>query len=300
MFTCIFALARTVGWIAQWNEMISDPEHKIGRPRQLYTARPAATWCPWRSAADPRPPPTPTESLPMSSVLQQFASSSALYGANAPFVEALYEAWLADPASVDPGWRAQFESWQSAGNGRDVAHTPVIEAFAQAAKRGPRPVVVAAPAAADDDKQMKVLMFIRAHRTTGSHYSQLDPLRRMDIQPVPELELATYGLTEADLDTEFAMGSFGNRRERATLRDIVARVRKTYCGTIGVEYMYLESMEEKRWLRERFEGTLSTPSLNERQKRFLLERMTACRGARALPAHRYVGQKRFSLEGGES
>ncbi|HRE12973.1 MAG TPA: 2-oxoglutarate dehydrogenase E1 component [Usitatibacteraceae bacterium] len=236
----------------------------------------------------------------MSSVLQQFASSSALYGANAPFVEALYEAWLADPASVDPGWRAQFEAWQSAGNGRDVAHTPVIEAFAQAAKRGPRPVVVAAPAAADDDKQMKVLMFIRAHRTTGSHYSQLDPLRRMDIQPVPELELATYGLTEADLDTEFAMGSFGNRRERATLRDIVARVRKTYCGTIGVEYMYLESMEEKRWLRERFEGTLSTPSLNERQKRFLLERITASEVLERYLHTRYVGQKRFSGEGGES
>jgi 2-oxoglutarate dehydrogenase E1 component len=234
----------------------------------------------------------------MSSVMKQFEASSHLFGANAPFVEELYERYLRDPASVAPEWRAQFDAWQASGGGKDVAHTPVIEAFAAAARRGP----LAAPTsvAADDEKQMKVLMFIRAHRTTGSHYSNLDPLRRMDHVSVPELELSYYGLGEADLDTVFSMGSFGNRRERKTLREIVALVRKTYCDTIGVEYMYLSSMEEKRWLRERFEGTLSTPSLNERQKRFLLERLTASETLERYLHTRYVGQKRFSGEGGES
>jgi 2-oxoglutarate dehydrogenase E1 component len=234
----------------------------------------------------------------MSSVMKQFEASSLLYGANAPFVEELYERYLRDPASVAPEWRAQFDAWQASGGGKDVAHTPVIEAFAAAAKRGP----LAAPTsvAADDEKQMKVLMFIRAHRTTGSYYSNLDPLKRMDYVPVPELELGTYGLGEADLDTVFSMGSFGNRRLRKTLREIVAIVRKTYCDTIGVEYMYLSSMEEKRWLRDRFEGTLSTPSLNERQKRFLLERLTASETLERYLHTRYVGQKRFSGEGGES
>jgi len=240
----------------------------------------------------------------MSSVMKQFEASSALYGANAPFVEELYERYLQDPASVSPEWRAQFDAWQASGQGRDVAHTPVIEAFAQAARLGPRAAAPAAGLSAIDleheDKQAKVLMFIRAHRTTGSTYSQLDPLQRMDKQPVPELELESYGLGPQDLDAEFSMGSFGNRRERRTLREIVDMVRKTYCGTIGVEYMYLSSMEEKRWLRERFEGTLSTPSLNERQKRFLLERITASEVLERYLHTRYVGQKRFSGEGGES
>ncbi len=234
----------------------------------------------------------------MSSVMKQFEATSALFGANAPFVEELYERYLRDPASVAPEWRAQFDAWQASGGGKDVAHTPVIEAFAAAARRGP----LAAPTsvAADDEKQMKVLMYIRAHRTTGSYYSNLDPLKRMDHVSVPELELGYYGLGEADLDTVFSMGSFGNKRLRKTLREIVAIVRKTYCDTIGVEYMYLSSMEEKRWLRERFEGTLSTPSLNERQKRFLLERLTASETLERYLHTRYVGQKRFSGEGGES
>ena len=234
----------------------------------------------------------------MSSVMKQFEASSHLYGANAPFVEELYERYLQDPASVSPEWRAQFDAWQAAGGGQDVAHTPVIEAFAAAAKRGHGAAATAV--AADDEKQMKVLMFIRAHRTTGSHYSNLDPLMRMDHVSVPELELSYYGLGEADLDKVFSMGSFANHNERRTLREIVALVRKTYCNTIGVEYMYLSSMEEKRWLRERFEGTLSTPSLNERQKRFLLERISASETLERYLHTRYVGQKRFSGEGGES
>jgi 2-oxoglutarate dehydrogenase E1 component len=237
----------------------------------------------------------------MSSVLKAFEASSHLYGANAPFVEELYERYLADPASVSPEWRTQFDAWQSSGGKRDIAHTPVIEAFAAAAKRVARAAAAeAATVHADDEKQMKVLMFIRAHRTTGSHYSNLDPLKRMDKVSVPELELDYYGLGEADLDTVFSMGSFANQRLKRKLRDIVAMVRKTYCDTIGVEYMYISSMEEKRWLRERIEGTLATPKVSTEEKRFLLERLTASETLERYLHTRYVGQKRFSGEGGES
>ena len=140
---------------------------------------------------------------------------------------------------------------------------------------------------ADDEKQMKVLMFIRAHRTHGlalfatsirSAHGQACPCRSSSS--------ASYGLGEADLDTVFSMGSFGNRRERT---DRCARssplVRKTYCGTIGVEYMYLSSMEEKRWLRERFEGTLSTPSLERAPEALPPRAPHRLGGAGALPAH---------------
>jgi len=177
----------------------------------------------------------------------------------------------------------------------------VIESFAGLARAAAAAHPASAPASAEhEEKQLKVQMFIRAHRTTGSHYSNLDPLKRMDKVPVPELELEYYGLGEADLDTEFSMGSFANRKERRRLREIVAMVRKTYCDTIGVEYMYLSSMEEKRWLRERFEGTLSTPKLGPEEKRFLLERLTASETLERYLHTRYVGQKRFSGEGGES
>ena len=237
----------------------------------------------------------------MPSVMKQFEASSHLFGANAPFVEELYERYLRDPDSVDPAWRAQFDAWQGDGGPRDAGHAQVAEAFV---KRSGAPVAPERPARAatpdHEAKQLKVQMFIRAHRTTGSYYSNLDPLKRMDKVPVPELELDYYGLGEADLDTEFSMGSFANRSERRRLREIVAMVRKTYCDTIGVEYMYLSSMEEKRWLRERFEGTLSTPKVTAEEKRFLLERLTASETLERYLHTRYVGQKRFSGEGGES
>jgi len=232
----------------------------------------------------------------MSSVMRELETSSYLSGGNAAFVEELYERYIADPASVAPEWRARFDAWQ-AGTARDVAHGPVIDAFARQARQGAR---AAGPMAVEDEKQTRVLQFIRAHRTTGSRYSQLDPLNRMDKSPVPELELEYYGLRDEDLGREFLAGSWANRRDRMTLREIVAAVRRTYCGTIGIEYMYMSSMEEKRWIRDRFEGTLSTPKLSADEKRFLLDRITASETLERYLHTRYVGQKRFSGEGGES
>jgi 2-oxoglutarate dehydrogenase E1 component len=236
----------------------------------------------------------------MASVMKEFEASSHLFGANAPFVEELYEHYLRDPNSVPLEWRSQFDAWQASGTLRDVAHTPVIEAFAQRAKGGAPATVQAPGVPPDDGKQTKVLQFLRAHRTTGSHYSQLDPLRRMDKQPVPELELDYYGLTPEDMEREFLAGSWANRQLRMKLKDIVDAVRKTYCGTIGIEYMYMSSMAEKRWIRDKFEGTLSTPRLSAEEKRFLLERLTASETLERYLHTRYVGQKRFSGEGGES
>jgi len=233
----------------------------------------------------------------MPSPMKEFEASSALYGANAPFVEELYERYLADPASVPPEWRAQFDAWQAGGGARDVPHAPVVAAFEGLARRAAAP---AAPAAAGDDKSLKVLQFIRAHRVMGSRYSQLDPLKRLELTPVPELELAYYGFTEADMDREFSPGSWQGAKGPMKLADIVAAVKKTYCGTVGIEYMYISSTEEKRWIQQRFEGTLSTPSFSAGEKRAILERLTASETLERYLHTRYVGQKRFSGEGGES
>src|SRR6185436_15154776 len=207
----------------------------------------------------------------MASQMKEFEASSHLFGANAPFVEELYERYLSDPASIAPEWRQQFDAWQAGSGAKDVAHHGVIEAFTNL-----RPSASPAAAAAGDNKIVKVLQYIRAHRVLGSHSSQLDPLKRLERAPVPELELDYYGFTEADMDREFSAGSWqGGNAAPMKLRDIVAAVKKTYCGTIGVEYMYISSTQEKRWIRKRFEGTLSTPSLSAEEKRWTLERLTA-------------------------
>ncbi|MGE5615828.1 MAG: thiamine pyrophosphate-dependent enzyme, partial [Bacillota bacterium] len=234
----------------------------------------------------------------MAGTMKEFEASSHLYGANAPFVEELYERYLADPASVDPEWRRQFDAWQD-GATRDVAHSQVVAAFEQRARSGPA-AAPAAPTTGFDPKILKVLQYIRAHRVLGSRYSQLDPLKRLERTPVPELELDFYGLTEADMDREFSPGSWQGSNVPMKLRDIVAAVKKTYCGTIGVEYMYISSTEEKRWIQKRFEGTLSTPNLSAEEKRYILERLTAAETLERYLHTRYVGQKRFSGEGGES
>jgi 2-oxoglutarate dehydrogenase E1 component len=235
----------------------------------------------------------------MSTLMKEFESSSNLFGSNAPYVEELYERYLADPGSVEASWRQAFDAWQRDNAAKkDVAHSPVIAAFESLAKYPRERAAGAAPAA--DDKALKVLQYIRAHRVLGSRYSQLDPLKRLERTPVPELELSYYGLTDADMDREFSPGSWHGAKGVMRLRDIVAAVKKTYCGTIGVEYMYIASTEEKRWIQKKFEGSLSTPTLAAGEKRWILERITNSETLERYLHTRYVGQKRFSGEGGES
>ena len=241
-------------------------------------------------------------------MIRDFQLSSLFNGANAPYIEELYEQYLADPASVPEAWRKQFDALPNvAGNTtKDVAHTPVIEAFAERAKQGSGRIayVNIGGVGSDDKRSLRVLQFIRAHRVLGSRHSSLDPLKRSERMPVPELELSFYGLTEADLEAEFGFGSWQGRingnSEKAKLKDIVAAVKKTYCGYVGVEYMYISSTEQKRWVQGQFEGIQSQPSLNKEEKQFLLERLTAAETLEKYLHTRYVGQKRFSLEGSES
>src|SRR5438552_9375893 len=127
----------------------------------------------------------------MASVMKEFEATSQLFGANAPFVEELYEQYLANPESVDASWRALFDAWQKDGPRKDVPHSQVIAAFEERARNPQASRPAAGPAA--DDKSLKVLQYIRAHRVLGSRYSQLDPLKRLERTPVPELELEFYG-----------------------------------------------------------------------------------------------------------
>ena len=174
--------------------------------------------------------------------------SSLFFGANAPYIEELYEQYLADPASVPESWRKQFDGLPNVAGQthHDVPHSPVIAAFEQLAAQGGAKriayVNVGGGAGADpgdSKKAFKVLQYIRAHRVLGARNSSLDPLKRMERMQVPELELSYYGLTEADLEQEFGFGSWqgtiAGNAERAKLKDIVQAVKRTYCGTVGTE-----------------------------------------------------------------
>ena len=236
----------------------------------------------------------------MAAQMKEFLGSSYLFGSNAPFIEELYESWLQDPESVAPEWRRWFDQIQQPGT-RDVAHEPIREAFVRLAYKRPggnghAPTVAVA---AVERKQVSVLQLINAYRFLGLRHANIDPLRRFPKPEVPELEPAYYGLTEADMDAVFNTGSLVGP-EQLPLREILRAVRETYCGSIGVEYMYISDVAQKRWIQSRFESVRSTPGYSPDLKRHILERVTAAETLEKYLHTRYVGQKRFSLEGGES
>src|SRR5690349_12435736 len=231
-------------------------------------------------------------------MLKQFLESSYLFGGNAPFVEEQYEKYLADPASVPEEWRGYFDKLQlvPGASAKDVAHAPIVEAFSMQAKAGTRRA--AAPAELDR-KQVSVIQLVAEYRFRGCLVADIDPLKRHQKPHIPELEPGYYDLTAADMDTVFNSGSFIGP-EQQPLREIIRALQETYCGTLAVEYMYLSSRIEKKWIQERLESIRSKPSFSPDYKKHILERLTAAEGLERYLHTRYVGQKRFSLEGGET
>ena len=233
--------------------------------------------------------------------MNQLFDSTMFFGGNAPFVEELYENYLVNPTAVPAQWRDYFDRLaQMPGYAeRDVPHAPVVAAFAELGKDGGfRPVAQAA--AGDDKKQVSVLQMITAYRILGTRWAELDPLKRMPRPALQELELSFYDFSDADLNQVFNTGSFRGVPDKATLGDIIGALRQTYCGSVGVEYMYMSDYVEKRWLQEQLEPIRSRPAYDAEQKKRLLERLTAAETLERYLHTKYVGQKRFSLEGGES
>jgi 2-oxoglutarate dehydrogenase E1 component len=225
---------------------------------------------------------------------------SCLYSGNTAFLEQLYESYLHDPASVAPEWRHYFDSLKDGQPGpvAEQAHAPIQAAFLRLARER-RFQPAAAAAAAPDAKQVSVLQLINAHRFRGHRQADLDPLHQYQRPEVPELNPEFHGLTEADLDLRFNTGSLVAPRE-LTLREILEIVRTTYCRTIGAEYMHINETEQKRWIQQRLESCRALPNFTADQKRRILERLIAANALEGYLHTKYVGQKRFSLEGGES
>jgi 2-oxoglutarate dehydrogenase E1 component len=239
-------------------------------------------------------------------MMRQFQVNSYLFGGNAPYVEELYERYLDNPGSVPDKWRAYFDQMQlvpaadGSSSSPDVAHAPIVESFAQRAKAGTLRPAVAPTDLSVARKQVHVQSIIAAYRFLGARWADLDPLKRQERPSIPELEPAFYDLTEADMDIQFSASNTYFGQEQMTLRELITALRQTYCGTIGVEFMYISDPAQKRWWQQKLEPIRATANFSAEKKRDILDRLTAAEGLERYLHTKFVGQKRFSLEGGES
>ena len=247
--------------------------------------------------------------------------ASFLTGTNATFIAELYARFIHNPAAVDPSWAAFFAdlgddeaallqeldgaSWAPSDAAVIGAADPTTPRppKAQGAKNGSdggrgagrsgrgaaaRPRIPSAP-----------LQLIRAYRARGHQVADLDPLHLHEKRSHPELDYTYHGFTEADLDREIHLGGV-LALDRATLRAIIAALRATYCGTIGVEYMHVQDMKQREWLQRRIETDRLTPRFSPEGKKAILERLTEAEGFEKFLGIKYTGTKRFGLDGGES
>jgi len=239
------------------------------------------------------------------------------FGVNQVFVEDQYERWRNNPAAVSPEWQQYFarlhglptpptfqaSAWSQPaptpapggdGNGHAAIAFPPQTGFE----------LLSVPAPAQERLQAEILQekvgeLINAYRIRGHLFANLDPLGLLQ-PPPPELEIEHFGLSEEQLDKPFATGDFAAGKGEMTLREILAHLKRTYCRTIGVEYMHGEDPAIKRWLQERMEAAQNTPTLSREQKLRILARLTDAETLETFLHRKYIGKKRFSLEGAES
>ena len=239
------------------------------------------------------------------SVYAAYSGNTHLFGGNGPYVEEMYENYLANPGSVPDSWREYFDALQhvpavDGSNAKDVPHLPVINAFAERAKAGGTKVVMASENVEMGRKRTAVQQLIAAYRNVGQRWADLDPLKRTERPHIPDLDPAFYGFTDADQETVFDTSNTFFGKNNMSLRELLNALRETYCGTIGAEYMYTTEQAEKRWWQQKLESIRSKPNFTADKKKQILDRLTAAEGLERYLHTKYVGQKRFSLEGGES
>jgi 2-oxoglutarate dehydrogenase E1 component len=221
------------------------------------------------------------------------ARTDAAAADNGRQLEALYQQWKADPSSVDIQWNAFF-----AGFELGCQQPPKLLGGNKAgASAGQLPLGQAQ--AADRQKQARVDALVGAYRRLGHSIAKLDPLN-LRKRTTPELTLDYMKLTEADLDTEFEF-ILSSKPTTMKLHDILALMQETYCGNTGIEYMHIEDFTIRRWMRDRLEsGALSKDRLSNAEKKRVLSHLLEGELFEKFLHTRYVGQKRFSLEGGET
>ncbi len=228
----------------------------------------------------------------------ELLETSFLYGGNAPFIEEMFARYLDNPESIDPSWRAFFD--QLDGENRELFRR-MREAVAH------RPARAAGGAIAIENDavrqlirdHLRVIMLIRAYRVRGHLIADLDPLGLTRRTYHPELDPRTYGFTEADWEREFYL-DYVLGLEKATLRQIMEVLHRTYCSTVGVEFMHIQQPEEKAWIQQTIEGTGGIFDASAEEKREILLQLTRAEAFETFLHRKFPGTKRFGIDGGES
>ncbi|MFT3905643.1 MAG: 2-oxoglutarate dehydrogenase E1 component [Steroidobacteraceae bacterium] len=237
----------------------------------------------------------------MSESLAERLAGTALYGGNAAYVEDLYEQFLQDPDSVDRKW-AEFFAQLPPAKSSERAHGPIVAAIAARTQQPPAAFAAGAgDSGGASEKQAAVSRLMQIYGNRGHLVAKLDPLELMQ-RPRPRvLDLDYAGLAQSDLDTEFVTATRNDWiPKRATLREILRRLEQVYCGRIGAEFAHVSNTDERLWLQDEFQLGRMQQKFSKDEKRGLLWQLTAAEGLERYLHTRYVGQKRFSLEGGEA
>jgi 2-oxoglutarate dehydrogenase E1 component len=240
---------------------------------------------------------------------------SFLTGANSEYIAHLFSSYLRNPGSVDPSWKEFFKglndrevgvlrelhgaSWTPPENRRDQNGFTPEPANTNVNTHGADGLSAKADARAAALDSIRALQLIRAYRARGHLISNLDPLGLKEIEYHPELDPSHYGFTDADKGrTIFINGVLG--MEYATLDEILTALKQTYCGTIGVEFLHLTDPEEKSWIQERIEELRNQTEFTVNGKRAILQRLIAAECFEKFLHTKYVGTKRFGVDGGEA
>lgn len=234
----------------------------------------------------------------MQEVADALRLDTELSADSAAYIEELYEQYLTSPTSVGEDWRQYFDKFPKG----DQPHSNVREQFLLLGRNGSRgqPVAQSAVSSEHERRQIGVLQLIAAYRNRGHQKAKLDPLGLAKREDVPDLDLSAHGLTKSDLDTVFNTGNLAIGKTEATLGEMIEAMEATYCGSIGAEYMHIVDTKEKRWIQQRLEGVRGKYDFTADQKKLFLERLTAAEGLEKFLGNKYVGAKRFGVEGGES
>lgn len=230
-----------------------------------------------------------------SSSLQNEWASSYLSGGSMAYVDSLYEDYLADPDSVPADWRAVFSALPKVnGSNQELSHRDIREYFLQNADKKVTHVVQSG-----DSHQYEVASLINDFRALGHLAASLDPLEMTERPAVPNLDLNYHNLTNVDKNRKFFAGTSFNGPEMP-LNEIYEALRETYCGSIGIEYMHISDTAETAWLQTKMESVRGRATFDAAKKMEILKDLIAADGLERYLGTRYVGQKRFSLEGGDS
>ncbi|VEI45307.1 2-oxoglutarate dehydrogenase E1 component [Actinobacillus equuli] len=231
---------------------------------------------------------------------EDWLASSPFGGSNQAYVEEIYEQYLEDPTSVDASWCAIFDTLPKT-HIVEQPHSQVRDYFRKLARENvPESVTVIDPEASA--KQVRLLQWINAHRFRGYLEAKLDPLGyyRWKTSQVPELDYRYHGFTDADLNETVTIGKYVYGKETMKFSELADALKQTYLGTIGLEFMHVQDMEQRNWLQAKIESTLNKPLFSHEEKVNLLTELTAADGLERYLGAKFPGAKRFSLEGSDA